>query len=766
MPTSSSPHMMIDQLKSVQLNATAKLNLTACIALNLIESLQSVTCTKGTLKMTFDTAANSAYTYQQWIQRKVQFVNGGKEWNCTNSTTGEVILIMMKLIPNTFTLKGNQITVKTTNDTGITPLVCFDKIVMKMTTEQESTKETSSTTSSATMATQTTTTTSVTSPTVTMSVMTKALLPINMTSTIKTKSNETIRGFCFGIPDSTNVYFIEQPSTGQIYQPGNPIRIEWVAKNFDSTANQNFIIKLKRYRPIIYDETIYSLRSCTNPSLGFCFDYLISVVEPSTADFYYYFEWCDWWPYSCSQTGNRFKIPAHVTGGWNYNTQLARANSPITIFRIDCNSNPTNFVARLCNENRQMTIDLTCTNCYLKYDYSILNLDLIASGGVLGTMNIKFKSATTVNLELLLTSNYVYEKSGTISSMKINLFGFGFSILGYSFESGCFLDVDLPYSIRLDALGRISTGLQYVLNTHFTFKVNSGTPSHELSMTLDKQYYPVQASFKANLTVEIGLKPTLRMSAVIISFSITTEGFLRLENQFQFPPFPSIASNIYDYNIDKPSLNHYSYPSDACSTQHLLRYHIQFGIRNSLLTFDVNIRFLTNFISIPIQTHYQEIFLDSNVAELVSGCFFKVPNNDYSQSAHLYLDIPFDSSSSFSDYFKTSIIFEMAKVLNIDQTRILYNEAQAYYAQNVRKYVTLVRVSLLPSILSNISDPTVRSLADTLLAQELNSSSILYTGTQWLKFLMKNLTQQSNIINGIVTTTTTTTTTIKTSTTQ
>jgi hypothetical protein len=92
---------------------------------------------------------------------------------------------------------------------------------------------------------------------------------------------------------------------------------------------------------------------------------------------------------------------------------------------------------------------------------------------------------------------------------------------------------------------------------------------------------------------------------------------------------------------------------DACSSQHLLQHHIQFGIRNTLVTFDVNLgTALNNYIS----THYQsQISPDSRVYELVSGCLFK---------------IPYDSSFSLSDYFKTSITYDLANVINVDPTRI------------------------------------------------------------------------------------------------
>ncbi|CAF5012558.1 unnamed protein product [Rotaria sp. Silwood1] len=101
----------------------------------------------------------------------------------------------------------------------------------------------------------------------------------------------------------------------------------------------------------------------------------------------------------------------------------------------------------------------------------------------------------------------------------------------------------------------------------------------------------------------------------------------------------------------------------------------------------------------------------------------------------------------------------MAKVLNTAPARILYNLSQPYFYQALRRTITYVSLSILPYVMPSNTDPNVRELADRLLANELNPSSVLYTDTIWAKKLVNSLTQQSNNITGIITTTTTTTTT-------
>ncbi|CAF3837114.1 unnamed protein product [Rotaria sp. Silwood1] len=932
--------------------------------------------------MKFDTTANSAYAYNEWIKQKVQFVNGGQEWNCTNSTTRKAIVIMMKLIPSTFKLTKNQIIVNTTNDTNITPLVCFDDLRINMTTGQEIPKPANAVRNTSNMTTTTTTlpvtTPSATTMTTTIPIMTQTT-SLNLTTT-RMRSNQTLRASCsiFSSIDSSTLTLVRQPSVDATYQLGttfylswtlnsdfdtsisleiklkrsgllgiptdiytwyvpagryffsvtisslpistresyyfsfywinvyrcvsiphwkttnsfriptapyitvyggyrstyfpgdtihvqwmvtngafpsgaqvllrfnryrwlisddtvasvwvNPsnyyydytipinlpkednddeyyfrldwyssswisitdtytsdsnhfyvptkpiivpllpatddsytvtdtVKITWTARNFDSTSSNYLTITLKRYRLLLWDETIYTVASCSNPQSELCFDGQLSQVQPSVSDFYYHFSWCGWWPFSCYKNGFYFLIPVHVTDGWNYNPALGKAISQKTIYHADCSSKPTGVVGKLCNESRKMSIDLTCANCYLSYDYSILRLDLIASGGVLGNMNIKFKSTATVNIELLLEVNYLYQKQDLIPLAQLTLSGFSFRISSISFRFGYFLDIDLPYTVELNAIGSLSGGLQYVMNINLALYVVGTSASHTIDMSLTKKNYPIQGNLKANLIVDVALRPTLRMDAIIFSVALTTEGYLRYENLFQYPPFPGGSIN-YDYDVFNPSIYHYSYPSDACSTPHLLRYHIQFGIRNSRLTFDVKLDQISSYISTAVNIHHAlQIFEYEPVYELVSGCFFQVPYNDYIQSAGLYLDIPYNGSSVFSEYFKTSIIFDMAKVLNTAPARILYNLSQPYFYQALRRTITYVSLSILPYVMPSNTDPNVRELADRLLANELNPSSVLYTDTIWAKKLVNSLTQQSNNITGIITTTTTTTTT-------
>jgi hypothetical protein len=91
----------------------------------------------------------------------------------------------------------------------------------------------------------------------------------------------------------------------------------------------------------------------------------------------------------------------------------------------------------------------------MKYDYSIIRLDLIASGGIFGRMNVQLYSVTTIHFELLLTSNYVYQKSDSLKLASLTLFGFSFTLFGISFDYGSFLDLELPYTINLNTIGQL-----------------------------------------------------------------------------------------------------------------------------------------------------------------------------------------------------------------------------------------------------------------------------------------------------------------------
>ncbi|CAF4804404.1 unnamed protein product [Rotaria sp. Silwood1] len=718
-PTTSSKYMDIDQVKSVILNTTAKVNQTSCIALNVIRSLQSVKCMNNSIEMTFDTAVNSAYVHQQWIERNVSFINGGKEWNCKNSTTGEPMIIMKKLIPNTFKLRKNIITVNITNDTNISPIVCFQSLTMHLMSEQENPNQENST----------------------------------GTNTKKTMTTKSIKKESIG-KASSNDFQSTSPAQDDTFTPGDTVRISWEQNGFDSSYNKNFQVKLKRHRPLWPDAEIQTATSCTDITSGVCFDTIPS-NDALSADFYYEFSWCGWWPFSCTIDGPYFQIPAHRVGGWNYNSYYDRAASQKQIFYMDCSSSSSSFVSRLCGEGRQMSIDVRCANCYLKYDYSIFRLDLIASGGQLGKMNVTLVSTTTVNLELLIIFNYIYTKSGAISLGKHPIYGFSFSVFSISFDLGFILEIELPYKIELDALGQVSAGLRYTLDTSIHMVSYGSRQDPIVSWSLDKYYYPIEAGLKAKLTIDIGLKPTLRISAVVFSAGITTEGFLNFQNEFQYPPFSALTTYDYDYDLSNPSLFHFSYPSDACISQHFLQYHIQFGLRNTLLIFDITLGPVNSIIQYFADTHYEKPLMSDYVWELLSGCLFKSSRMDSPQPINLYLDIPLDTSSSFLDYFKPSVTFDLGNVLKVDPTRVLLNGVQSYLDQKSRKSVTKVIASLLPSVKSLASDPTVQTLTQTLVSQEVNPSSFLYTSTKWLKLLMKDLTLPSNN-TGISTTTATT----------
>lgn len=209
--------------------------------------------------------------------------------------------------------------------------------------------------------------------------------------------------------------------------------------------------------------------------------------QPATVDFYYAFNWCRWYSLlGCSVDGPFFQIPIHRVGGWNYNADMDREASQKQIFYMDCKSSLLGAMLRLCSENRQMSLDILCVNCYLVYDYSVFHLDLFSSGGQLGKMNVDLKASSTINIELLLKFNLIYTKSGAIPLGKYPIYGYGFTVLGYSFDLGFVLELDLPYKIELDVFGQIYTGLQYRLVT--TIKVfNYGSKSSsDVSWSLKK----------------------------------------------------------------------------------------------------------------------------------------------------------------------------------------------------------------------------------------------------------------------------------------
>ncbi len=64
------------------------------------------------------------------------------------------------------------------------------------------------------------------------------------------------------------------------------------------------------------------------------------------------------------------------------------------------------------------------------------------------------------------------------------------------------------------------------MNTNLQLLLIDTTSSHNMNVSF--------------LIVDIALKPTLRISAIVFSAGVTTEGYLRFESMFQFPPFNAI----------------------------------------------------------------------------------------------------------------------------------------------------------------------------------------------------------------------------------
>ncbi|CAF1360718.1 unnamed protein product [Rotaria sp. Silwood1] len=126
-------------IRRIKLNSSAKLDPKICIALDAIESLESVQCIFGSrqqLVLAFKSSADARFLYNKWLVSGAKFVNGGPVWDCRNVTTQETIIIFQRI--STFRIKNIQVFIETYKDTNISPLICFTNISMHLTWEQGS----------------------------------------------------------------------------------------------------------------------------------------------------------------------------------------------------------------------------------------------------------------------------------------------------------------------------------------------------------------------------------------------------------------------------------------------------------------------------------------------------------------------------------------------------------------------------------------------------------------------------------------------------
>ncbi|CAF1189475.1 unnamed protein product, partial [Didymodactylos carnosus] len=384
-----------------------------------------------------------------------------------------------------------------------------------------------------------------------------------------------------------------------------------------------------------------------------------------------------------------------------------------------------------------------------------VTMDLIRKDGSLsfGHLVTQVHTKSTINLDLSLSASYTLKTSEIFPiGPRLTLIGYSFSIASVAFGIDVGFEIEIPWSVQLDAIGSLTAGIQYKLDINITLSVDDqNKQAKDVQYNLEKIYHPVRADFQADLIIDVPLKSSLSVQALVFNIGITTGGYLTFENQFRFPPFSPIPSNEFNWNIEHPSLFHLSYPNDACVSKHFIEYHIKFGIRHTVLYLRIDIldqipAFIKNFVS------YFETpsFLDLGPCELVGGCLFEAPQNDFFQSLELFTNNVFSSDLQSSIYFSKSIIYDLSQSLQVSESRIYFNASYPYYDQSTNTELTVVSISILPSPTQDITDPDVSRLVQNLITQEMNQNSTLYSGI-FTSSLVQQQTIQANIVNGLMT---------------
>ena len=195
-----------ESYQRIKLKADAKLHPRRCIVLDVIESLQSVQCRLGIpreqLILTFASILDAFHIYRKWFNAGIQFVSGSKEWGCRNKTTQEPLVIILRI--RSLRVQSNTIILYTLQDTHLSPLVCFANITLNLIVEQGD--------------------------------------PVG-----KVMLHE--KHAIFQKKSSSDSWFFtpNEPHGGELYSPGQMIRIQWNYSNIDGTNQLKIVLCRKRF---------------------------------------------------------------------------------------------------------------------------------------------------------------------------------------------------------------------------------------------------------------------------------------------------------------------------------------------------------------------------------------------------------------------------------------------------------------------------------------------------------------------------------------
>lgn len=195
-----------ESFQKIKLKADAKLHPRRCIVLDVIESLQSVQCRFGIpreqLILTFASILNTFHIYHKWINAGIQFVSGSKEWGCRNKTTQEPLVIILRI--RSLRVQSNKIILYTLQDTHLSPLVCFANITLNLLVEQG-----------------------------------------DQVGKVVLHEKHAI----FQKKSSSDSWFFtpKEPRGGELFSPGQMIRIQWNYSNIDRNNQLKIVLCRKRF---------------------------------------------------------------------------------------------------------------------------------------------------------------------------------------------------------------------------------------------------------------------------------------------------------------------------------------------------------------------------------------------------------------------------------------------------------------------------------------------------------------------------------------
>ncbi|CAF3005244.1 unnamed protein product [Rotaria sp. Silwood2] len=377
------------------------------------------------------------------------------------------------------------------------------------------------------------------------------------------------------------------------FSPSQLLTLKWTSAKF-ANGNDLLTIKLRRYIFLLPDSDIDTF-TCTVSSSGAC-SWTLPAIEKTLSGYYFEFNWCKhWYSAECKVKNNRFSIPTHVVGSWNYDEQRGEALASKTLYLTTCSSLcPTRdtelfYICQMCGKGRSMGMQINCTNCWATYDYSIVQMDIILKGNSpsLDQVTVRMNSRVSVNLDFAISADYRHSFDDGLPLPSIPIGPSIEIVIGaIQFGVGLFFSPSISWNITVDTIGNLAAGVDCQWQTNLTLISTPGNTSKEYIQSLTRNIHPILGDFQANLLVDFAYRPALELTAGIFTVALGTDGYIIFDSVWQYPPFTALPTSTFDWNPQKIAPIHLSFPSNSCLTAHFIRYHTMYGIRNTQISIE------------------------------------------------------------------------------------------------------------------------------------------------------------------------------------